>query len=308
MNSIEDCKKEIIDCIKSSVNSSKYGTVFERLTDVFKTHFEKSSTNMVELRKKNTKNKGLIFEVFCKMYLLARGYHDVWLLSEVPQDILKYLNLERRDMGIDLIATIKIQNLVSESSLVEDKLENYFYIPVQAKYRKISKDQFNRKVHRVGWKDISTFLALCTRTGGPKGWLKHMIITNADNVTWKGKKSKKDFTYAKKTFEKCSNIFWLKMIDQDKGRKLIEEIDTEEDLDINEDDDFVKIDSDSDTDEKKIINSLIRTKESKVSLAKMRSSLKESEIRLEKEYPNNEEKKMDVKQLRMKWLNNLTKT
>ena len=296
MNSIEDCKKEIIDCIKSSVNSIKYGTVFERLTDVFKTHLEKSSTNMVELRKKNTKNKGLIFEVFCKMYLLARGYHDVWLLNEVPQDILKYLNLERRDMGIDLIATIKIPNLVDS---VEDKLENYFYIPVQAKYRKISKDQFNRKVHRVGWKDISTFLALCARTGGPKGWLKHMIITNADNVTWKGKKSKKDFTYAKKTFEKCSNIFWLKMIDQDKGRKLIEEIDTEEDLDINEDDDdFVKIDSESDTDEKNIT----------IPLTKMRSSLKESEIRLENDYPNNEDKKMDVKQLRMKWLNNLTKT
>ena len=100
------------------------------------------------------------------------------------------------------------------------------------------------------------------------------------------------------------------MIDQDKGRKLIDDVDTEEDLDINEeeDDDFVKIDSDSDTDEKNIINSLTNTKESKLSLTKMRSSLKESEIRLEKEYPDNEEKNMDVKQLRMKWLNNLTKT
>ena len=250
MNNIDDCKKEIIDCIKSSVNSSKYGTVFERLTDVFKTHFEKSSTNMVELRKKNTKNKGLIFEVFCKMYLLARGYYNVWLLNEVPEDVLKYLNLKRRDMGIDLIATIKIPNMN------EDLIENYFYIPVQAKYRKIGKDQFNRKIHRVGWKDISTFLALTTRTGGPKGWLKHMIITNADSVTWKGKKTKKDFTYAKKTFEKCSNIFWLKMINQDKGRKLIDEneiSDTDE-----EDDDIVIISSSDDEtiEEKKDVKEL----------------------------------------------------
>jgi len=270
MNTIEDCKKEIIDCIKSSVNSNKNGTVFERLTDVFKTHFEKSSTNMIELRKKNTKNKGLIFEVFCKMYLLARGYYNVWILSEVPQEVLKYLNLERRDMGIDLIATIKIANL-------KDSIENYFYIPVQAKYRKISKDQFNRKVHRVGWKDISTFLALCTRTGGPKGWLKHMIITNADNVSWKGKKSKKDFTYAKKTFEKCSNIFWLKMIDQDKGRKLIDENETIEDDE--EDDDLVIISSSEDE--------------------TIESDSEETRTKIQNR------KKEDVKQLRMKWLNSL---
>jgi hypothetical protein len=42
-----------------------------------------------------------------------------------------------------------------------------------------------------------------------------MVITNADYVSWKGKKTKKDFTYAKKTFEKCSNIFWLKMINRE---------------------------------------------------------------------------------------------
>ena len=37
-------------------------------------------------------------------------------------------------------------------------------------------------------------------------------MTNADNVCWRGKKTKKDKTYAKKTFEKCSNMFWLDMI------------------------------------------------------------------------------------------------
>ena len=66
---------------------------------------------------------------------------------------------------------------------------------------------------KVGWKDISTFLALASRTGPiGKGWLKHMIITNVNSVCWKGNKTKKDFTYARKTFMKCNNMFWIKFL------------------------------------------------------------------------------------------------
>ncbi len=215
-NDLSEYKKQITSCIRQALSKSDEN-IFQSLCDVFRTHFEKASHSITEIKKKTTKQKGLIFEVFCKMFLTERGYDDVWMLNEIPDDILSYLNMVRFDIGIDLVARIKI-----DKNGTNDK-ENYFYIPVQAKYRKETKDFMKRTVHRVTWKDVSTFLALAQRTGPPKGWLKHMIITNADNVTWRGKKSKKDFTYAKKTFEKASRTFWMNFIGM-KGNVLNDEI------------------------------------------------------------------------------------
>jgi hypothetical protein len=31
-------------------------------------------------------------------------------------------------------------------------------------------------------------------------------------ITWRGKKTKQDWTIAKKSFEKCDNFFWLNMV------------------------------------------------------------------------------------------------
>jgi hypothetical protein len=105
---------------------------------------------------------------------------------------------------------------------IKDKLnfENYFYFPVQVKYRKPTRDLQGRTVHRVGWKDISTFLSLVTRTGPPKGWCKHILVTNASSVSWKGTKGKKDWTIAKGSFEKCDRFFWLKMCGVQKEEKV----------------------------------------------------------------------------------------
>lgn len=207
-NQYLDLENDIKSCIRRAISKTD-SQVFQNLNDVFKTHFEKPCNNITEIRTKNTRQKGLVFEVFCKMYLLARGYDNVWMLSELPSELRTYLSLGTFDIGIDLIARIKIPNSPGTN------LDDYFYIAVQAKYRKPTKNALNQTVHRVGWKELSTFLSLVTRTGPPKGWFKHMVITNADYVSWKGKKTKKDFTYAKKTFEKCSNIFWLKMINRE---------------------------------------------------------------------------------------------
>lgn len=204
-NQYLDLENDIKSCIRMAISKTD-SQVFQSLNDVFKTHFEKPCNNITEIRTKNTRQKGLVFEVFCKMYLLARGYDNVWMLSELPSELRTYLSVGTFDIGIDLIARIKIPNTTSTN------LDDYFYIAVQAKYRKPTKNALNQTVHRVGWKELSTFLSIVTRSGPPKGWFKHMVITNADYVSWKGKKTKKDFTYAKKTFEKCSNIFWLKMI------------------------------------------------------------------------------------------------
>lgn len=222
-----ELENEIKQCIRKAVSKTN-SSVFESLTDVFKTYFERPSHTIAEIKTKTTKQKGLIFEIFCKMYLLARGYHDVWLLSEIPEEVRKYLNMVSFDIGIDLVARIKIpkksdiifEDEESGADDPEERLDDFFYFPIQAKYRKPTKNKLNQTVHRVGWKEVSTFLALVGRTGPPKGWMQHIIMTNADNVCWRGKKTKKDKTYAKKTFEKCSNMFWINMASLSNGNKL----------------------------------------------------------------------------------------
>ena len=222
-----ELENEIKQCIRKAVSKSN-SSVFECLTDVFKTYFERPSHTIAEIKTKTTKQKGLIFEIFCKMYLLARGYHDVWLLSEIPEGVRKYLNMVSFDIGIDLVARIKIPKKSDiifdeedeEAGDQEERLDDFFYFPIQSKYRKPTKNKLNQTVHRVGWKEVSTFLALVGRTGPPKGWMQHIIMTNADNVCWRGKKTKKDKTYAKKTFEKCSNMFWINMASLSNGNKL----------------------------------------------------------------------------------------
>jgi hypothetical protein len=220
MNILE-LEKEIKGCILTAVSRSTNTSVFSTLCDVFKSNFEKPAHNITEIKKRTSKSKGNIFEVFCMMYLKAKGY-EVWHLTQVPDEVLNFLGMQRFDVGIDLIARIKIPNRVSND------LIDYFYFPVQVKYRNPSKDSQGRAVHRVGWKDVSTFLSLCMRTGSPgnntnkRGWLKHIIMTNADNVCWRGKKTKQDWTIAKKSFEKCNNFFWIGMVGH-KPKVTIEE-------------------------------------------------------------------------------------
>jgi len=262
--SYQNLEKEIKTCIRSAISKSNVD-VFESLCDVFRTHFEKPSSSIMEMRKKTTKQKGLIFEVFCKMYLRSRGY-GVWMLSEVPEEVLK-LGLKRFDMGIDLIATVK-----------NKKTGEDLYIPVQCKYRKETRDQFGRKVHKVGWKEISTFISLCARTGP---WIKNMIMTNADNVRWGGKKSKRDYVFAKKSFSKRTNLEWLEMIDESVGNKLGTKLD--EDLSDGEEDELLDIEEIDECEEKKEVEE-IKFKDEK--------SLKT------KKSPT----KMEINLLRQKWL------
>ena len=57
----------------------------------------------------NTKRMGDAFEQLTKLYfqinpVYISKYDNVWLLEEVPSKVLKYLDLPRQDLGIDLIA------------------------------------------------------------------------------------------------------------------------------------------------------------------------------------------------------------
>jgi len=68
MNIVE-LEKEIKGCILSAISKRDNLSVFDRLCDVFKSYFEKPARNITEIKKRSSKSKGDIFEVFCMMYL-----------------------------------------------------------------------------------------------------------------------------------------------------------------------------------------------------------------------------------------------
>ena len=161
---------------------------------------------MTTLKKRTKNESGFVWEHFCLMYLKSKGYGECWLISEVPVDILDKLNLSRMDMGIDIII----------------KHDNGFFA-VQAKWR--SNKNKKSKIS-LTWNKLSTFYALCARTGP---WLKYIVITNCDFVRRQGKKFKMDQTIAKGSFLSCKRDTWINMCGMKEGYK-ISEIKQSEDL------------------------------------------------------------------------------
>jgi predicted helicase len=150
--------------------------------------YDKPAHNLLELKqRKNTKIKGDIFEEFCVLYLLnIKKYNNVWLLKNVPEDILNNLHLQRQDMGIDIIV----------------EHNNEFYA-VQCKYKKSTSTK-----NILSWQQLSTFYALCLKTGP---YNKYIIMTNCDYTRHQGEKTNKDLSFCLKTFQNITKDEWLSM-------------------------------------------------------------------------------------------------
>jgi hypothetical protein len=90
-------------------------------------------------------------------------------------------------MGIDLIA------------------ENYgIFSAVQCKYKK----PIAYKKTCITWKALSTFYALCLKSGP---WDKYIVMTNSNFVRHVGKKTYKDLSICLATFSKISSDDWINM-------------------------------------------------------------------------------------------------
>jgi hypothetical protein len=153
--------------------------------------YERPAHTLYEIRlRENTKVKGDIFELFCVKFL-KQTYQNVWLLRDTPPEILVSLNIAGRDMGIDLV--------VQEMSGL--------FTAVQCKYKR------NTTVKRnvLGWKQLSTFYALCLRSGP---WNKYIILTNCEYTRHQGKRTPKDKSICLKSLQNISRDTWLKMCDQ----------------------------------------------------------------------------------------------
>jgi len=149
--------------------------------------YSQPAHSLSELRtRSNKKIRGDIFEEFCVLYLRHSGYQEVWRLEDLPDEHLALLGMKRRDMGIDLI--------------VRHAGEWY---AVQCKY----KGPADKKTC-VTWSALSTFYALCLRTGP---WSKYIVMTTADYIRRQGPKTDKDIAICLQTFRSITN--WIDMCD-----------------------------------------------------------------------------------------------
>jgi len=163
--------------------------LFDEFINECQKFYEQPAHTMTEMRTRdNKKIRGDIFEDFCVLYLkFVKNYTNAWRLEDVPEDILTKLSLKRKDMGIDLI------------------VENEgIYSAVQCKYKK----QMGYKKTSVTWKALSTFYALCMRSGP---WDKYIVMTNCDYARHVGKKTDKDLSICIGTFRKMNSGDWVKM-------------------------------------------------------------------------------------------------
>jgi hypothetical protein len=159
---------------------------FDAFIALCQQYYARPAHSLTELKSRdNKKIKGDIFENFSVLYLQMKGY-QAWRLEDVPEPLLTQLLLKRRDMGIDIVC-------------VKDGL----YSAVQCKY-------LAPKDKKVGlpWRTLSTFYALCMRSGS---WDKYIVMTNCHYVSRVGKKSDKDISIVLNSFQTMTSEEWLQM-------------------------------------------------------------------------------------------------
>jgi hypothetical protein len=202
---LELCQN-IKQCISSSKNSEVF---FEKLEMLFTPKILPTSRLQTIHTLKHYTNdnqyKGNLWELFCIYYILftnkESSYFEAWSIKEVPENVRAFLKLTHQDCGIDLIVR-------KGDPTIPNQLQ---FWAIQCKFRSPKKDRFGRKIHRVTWTELSTFLALTSRTGP---FTKQIVITNAESVSWKGKKeNEKDQTLARNTFKSLSMDWWVAFYD-----------------------------------------------------------------------------------------------
>jgi predicted helicase len=154
--------------------------------------YEQPAHTFTEMRvRDNKKVRGDVFEEFCVLYLKhVRKFENVWRLENVPDEMLIKLSLKRPDVGIDIIAE-----------------SGGKYYAVQCKYKK----HVSMKKNVVTWKALSTFYALCMRTGP---WEKYIVMTNCDYCRHMGKKTVKDVSICLKTLQSITKEQWIEMCEK----------------------------------------------------------------------------------------------
>ena len=139
--------------------------------------------------KRKKKLIGDTWEALCKAYLLSQGFLSVQLLSELVDSELSALGLRRKDVGIDMVCRDATNK----------------YVAVQCKFRSRG---------NVSWKELSTFDALCARSGP---WDRQLTITNARRVVREGLDQPKDESITRVSFQRMKRHHWLGLLGMGEG-------------------------------------------------------------------------------------------
>jgi hypothetical protein len=163
--------------------------LFDEFTEECQRWYEQPAHSFVEMRtRENKKIRGDLFEEFCVLYLKhVKKIQNVWRLADTPTDVLQTLGLGTKDMGIDLIGE-----------------SNGNYYAVQCKYKKHTSIRKNI----LSWKALSTFYALCLRTGP---WKQYIVMTNCEYTRHVGKKGPNDLSICLRKFRSITKEEWTAM-------------------------------------------------------------------------------------------------
>ncbi len=178
-------KMDLIRHVYKNRFSVPVENMFDELIRQASSFYERPVHTLQELKaRQNTKARGDIFEEFCAIYLrCVCRYDHVWLLHDVPDVTLALLGMKRRDMGIDIVVH-----------------HNGSFYAVQCK--------FKQRTESVGWKELSTFYALCMRTGP---WGKHIVMTNCQFVRYQGRRTSADVSICLSELRALTSDHWASM-------------------------------------------------------------------------------------------------
>ena len=224
-----DLQKVIRSALSRNEKSStdqRSSVVYDEFIAELESFYGRSVNCMREMRHRDDrKKKGDLWELFCKEWLIAsERYQEVWLLREVPDDIVERLHLKRpsvslkgevvrQDNGIDIVAEVKnprtkselarrIDSLIDRVSILLEEGPTRKFVAIQCKYRE-------NATKTVSWSSMCTFVGWCARTGP---WERHIVMTNCRGVTRRIQRSEKDWSICRGTFRATKRWHWIKMI------------------------------------------------------------------------------------------------
>ena len=157
----------------------------------FVSELQHTAYSDIKTLKKSRINLGNAWETFCQEYLRIKGY-KAYRLGEASPELLSKYKLTKLDRGIDIIAFDPQGDPCA----------------VQCKFRRKGK---------VSWRELSTFEALCARSGP---WNRHIVMTNAPGVKREGRPQVCDMTMSSKTFSAMRRHEWEILAGFGSGHRL----------------------------------------------------------------------------------------
>lgn len=220
-----DYKKEINLLLSSGRDIN---TIFDKIMQGAGDHYNAPTHTIQDMRLRNSnRGKGQFWELFCKDWLITSGkYINVWLLNEVPPDILLAFCLKKptvepppslSESNVHDVRTVKKAHSQSTPDNGIDIVAQTStgYIAIQCKFRSKEKS--------VDWKSLSTFVGLCALAGripGSPQWEKHIVMTNCKSVTRKIARGPKDTSICHGTFAGTQREHWMKIAGTYNPRRL----------------------------------------------------------------------------------------